>query len=46
VTPGEQGDEHLVDHLMLTNDDLADLASDGLVGLFELLHSIQIAGAA
>jgi len=34
MAAGEQGDEHLFDHLMLAHDDLADFLAHGLV----LLH--------
>ncbi len=42
VTTGKDGNQHLLDHLFLTDDDLGQLGFDFGAGFFEVLHSLEI----
>jgi hypothetical protein len=37
VAAGEQGDQHLIDHFVLSDDDLAQLGEDTLPSLLDTL---------
>ena len=40
VAAGEQADQHLLDHLLLTDDDLVNLAPEQLAGALHALHGL------
>ena len=44
VATAEDGDEHLLDHLVLANDHLGELAAHALVGLAQLPDEFRVAG--
>ncbi len=44
VAAREEGDEQVVDELLLAVDPLSDLRHDGLAGLGDLLHAAEVVG--
>ena len=44
VAAGEDGDQHLLDHFVLADDDLGQLVADAVVGLLAVLHGGDVVG--
>ena len=42
VAAGEDGDQQLLDHLLLADDDLAQLVSDPAVSIVELMDRLHV----